>query len=477
VALGLVGAPRASAGVAQPWSQVFAAERDTVVFVGADGMLLRAPLALTTRDTLWTPRRGRHPVRVRVSPDGTRLAWLARADDGDTTELWFHDASGSVRRLSYFSLEARRYGYQHYEPDMPSIKDVVPGGGSFVEASGMMQRSSSNTLAWTADGQAVVLGYDVGLALVPASGGKRQGLEGYAAVSLEALHPTHMFRMDAIELEPFSAFPPLSQFDLERLILGRERFITQDGREATYGRRGFLFERAATSWRVCPWPDLPEVPLRAAGPSKLWWAEGNVVRSLLADSCGAAEELQADKRIVGLAFDRGHGALLWASGRQLMQGDASGKAGSRLLETGSTIRTMLRADRDSAIALVTQDSMIVWDMPRSVARGYRLSGQVPCALFIGPERQCIARVDCGTGLPRQLARADDRSGKLVGIKTPELGGGVFSAFGRDWILLYDPGSSPARTLHAYDIRRGTWTTVENPGICAWQPFERGAAPD
>ena len=74
--------PRAGAAA---WSEVFAAEGDTVVFFGADGLLLRAPFSLATRETLWVPSGGQHLVRLRVSPDGHRVAWLTRAHDRDTT--------------------------------------------------------------------------------------------------------------------------------------------------------------------------------------------------------------------------------------------------------------------------------------------------------------------------------------------------------------------------------------------------------
>ena len=53
---------------AAAWSEVFAADTDTMVFIGADGTLLRAPFSLATRETLWTPPPGQGLLRVRVSP-------------------------------------------------------------------------------------------------------------------------------------------------------------------------------------------------------------------------------------------------------------------------------------------------------------------------------------------------------------------------------------------------------------------------
>ena len=77
LALAVVLAVPAPAGAAR-WGEVFAADTDTVVFIGADGALLRSSFDLAAPETLWTPPPGQDLVRVRVSPDGRRVAWLAR---------------------------------------------------------------------------------------------------------------------------------------------------------------------------------------------------------------------------------------------------------------------------------------------------------------------------------------------------------------------------------------------------------------
>ena len=66
----LVAAPRAGA---ESWGDVFAGERDTTVFLGADGTLFRAPFDLGTREILWRGSGDAHVVRFVVGPAG-RLA-------------------------------------------------------------------------------------------------------------------------------------------------------------------------------------------------------------------------------------------------------------------------------------------------------------------------------------------------------------------------------------------------------------------
>jgi len=153
---------------AATWSEVFSTVPDTMVFLGADGSLLRAPFSLATRETLWSPADGQRLVRIRVSPDGRRVAWLTRAHDHDATLLWVDKPGGGVPRMRYFAFEAQRYGQVHSEAAIPTIEDQGSRGGRLIQPGALMRRVPSNTIEWTPDSRAVVFGYDDGIAAVPA---------------------------------------------------------------------------------------------------------------------------------------------------------------------------------------------------------------------------------------------------------------------------------------------------------------------
>jgi hypothetical protein len=473
VAFGLVCVPRLAMAGTLSWSQAFVAERDTMLFMGSDGTLLRAPVSLATRETLWAPRRSQHLVRVRVSPDGTRLAWLSRDSDSDTTRLWIHDQRGTTLHLRYFAFESNRYGYQHSEPDVPSIEDEGADGGRLVQANALMRRFPSNTLEWSADSRSVIVGFDGGIAALPLEGGSRDGVTYVAAIGLEALHPSAVLLVDAIVLGQPSEYPPLRQFELDDLLSGTQAFNVQEGRRVSRARVRYLVRPTRGEWRLCPASDLAKPPLRAASPGTVWWADGSSVRAVHADTCGSHEEIRASSKIVWLRYDERRRSLLWASGREVLQRSEDGGRESRVIDAGSTIRAVLQSGTSHTVALVTKDSLIVWDPAAANVRSYHLGGLEPCALFEGPEDRLVVRVNCGTGLPRRLARADSASRRLVEIATPAVREGVFHALGSGaWILLYDPAAIPSRTIHAYEIRNGTWTAIQNPGISGWEPFQR-----
>lgn len=477
VAVGLLCVPKPALAGTSSWSQAFAAEHDTMLFLGSDGTLLRAPFSLATRETLWTPPRRQHLVRVRVSPDGTRLAWLSRTSDGDTTRLWIHDRLGTTLRLRYFAFASERYGYQHSEPDVPSIEDGSAGGGRLVRASGLMRHSTSNTLEWSADSRLVIVGYDGGIAAVPAAGGPGYSVAHLGAVSLEALPPWPMLLADAIEFRQLAEYPPLTQFDLAHLLSGSAAHGVHEGRIVDRSRVHCLFQATPGEWRLCPTSDLAARPLRAASPRTLWWVDGNSVRALRAGTCESKEEFRASNRIVWLRFDERQQSLLWATGTEVLRRSEDGGTESRVLEAGATIRAVLQSGTSQTVALVTKDSLVVWTSAEARALGYRLGGLEPCALFEGPEGQYVVRVHCGPGLPRRLARADSATRRLVEIETPAAREGVFRVVCNGaWILLYEPAPSPARTIHAYDVRNGTWIAVENPGVGGWEPLQLKSRP-
>jgi hypothetical protein len=485
IAVALAGAPtRVRAGTAD-WTEVFAAERDTVVFMGSDGALLRAPFSLAARETLWTPTRGRHAVRVRVSPDGTRVAWIARGYDSDTSEVWVHGPRGTALRLRYFALKARQFGYVHSEPDVPSIEDTGIRGGRLIQAGPLLRRHASNTLEWTADSRSVVLGYDGGVAALPADHGAGLAVASACPVSLEALAPSPIFLLDAIvprrtspgpgsdsqerpteEGTLESNSPSIDQFSLEHIgVIDLDRNVPT--------RAHLLLYPGRDRWRVFTASDLARSELITASPGTVWWAVQSTIRAIGVDDPGPTDVVRASRRIAWIGFDASRRSLLWIVGRQAWRKPEDGGPECLVLATGSPIRAAFASRTSRSVAIVTKDSLLVWDPADDEVRSFRLAGRLPCALFEGPGARLIVASGCGPrGRPR-LARVDGTTRRLVEIETPRLKGGRLDAVGQGrWVLLYDPAPRPPRTLYAFDVSRGTWVLVENPGVAGWEPLAR-----
>src|SRR5262245_5877555 len=138
----------ATPAAADSWSSVFAADRDTAVFLGTDGTLFRAPGNLESREVLWAGVPDQHVVRFAVSPITAQVAWITRGFDEDTTRLWVAGPNGAQQKLRYFALVPARHGNGHSEPDVPTIADAQVRGGRLVQGNARMLRASANTLAW-----------------------------------------------------------------------------------------------------------------------------------------------------------------------------------------------------------------------------------------------------------------------------------------------------------------------------------------
>ena len=243
---------------AAAWSEVFAADTDTMVFIGADGALVRAPFSLAARETLWTPPAGQDLVRVRVSPDGRRVAWLARGFDRDTTRLWVDGAGSGGPRVRYFALLPDAYGRVHSEAAVPSLEDAGVRGARLVRPGPLDRRAPCNSLEWTPDSRAVVFGYDDGIAAVPVDGGAGFGVSRALAVGLTALEPAPIYLVDAVVLRAQSTyFAPEG-----RGVHPSEMAVPlEDGRPVLDA-----LELAHPDVLVCPRGQLGHVPALPDGP-------------------------------------------------------------------------------------------------------------------------------------------------------------------------------------------------------------------
>jgi hypothetical protein len=474
---------------AAAWSDVFAADSGKVVFFGTDGTLLRAPFSLATRETLWTPTGGQHLVRVRVSPDGQRVAWLTRGDDRDTTRLWVDGPQAAVLRVRYFGLESGRYGRVHSEPGVPTIEDPGALGARLVQPGALMRRLVSNTLEWTPDSRAVVFGYNDGIAAVSADGGVGFSVSKALAVHLDPLGPAPIYLVDAIVLRQHLQYfnqglpgqlateetGPIDWGDMfqDRPVMDAMELAHPDmmiSKAATSGT--YLLYPMAHRWRVFTASDLIRSRLRAASPGTVWWATGSTIRAIRTADPKPTDEVRAAGPVVWLGYDEPHRALVWAGGREVGRRSEDGGPVSVVLRTGSSLRAGLVCRRSPLVGLVTSDSLLVWDPADDTVRGVSVHGLKPSALFVGRGGEILVATERGKGSPPGLARADFSAGRLTLLDTPEVNGGMFHAPGNGaWILLYDPGVRPPSVLQVYDVQSGRWTAVQNPGFSGWEPLE------
>jgi hypothetical protein len=196
-----------------------------------------------------------------------------------------------------------------------------------------------------------------------------------------------------------------------------------------------------------------------------------VVYALRAVDLVADEVLRTGEDVLWLGYDGAQGRLLGAAGRRVWSMPESGGVAAPVLETASSIRGVLGSRTGTSVAVLAGDSMLVWNPATGAVRRFNSRGYEPCALYESPDGRLVVQANCGPALPRQLARADVTSRRLIPIETPNLREGRFQAAGRGaWILLYDPAPKPPRRLHAYDVAQDRWRTVDNPGIAAWEPL-------
>jgi hypothetical protein len=479
LALAVLAAPSAAGAAA--WSEVFAADTDTVVFLGTGGALVRAPFHLAARETLWAPPPGQDLVRVRVSPDGRRVAWLARGFDHDTTRLWVDGAGGP--RMRYFALQPGAFGRVHAPAGVPSLEDPAVRGARLVRAGPLMRRRSSNTLEWTPDSRAVVFGYDDGIAAVPADGGGGFGVSRALAVGLTALEPAPIYLVDAVVLreqathfapEGRGVHPSAMAVPLEdgRPVLDALELAHPDvllARGATSGT--YLLYPMAHRWRVFTASDLSAARLRAASAGTVWWAVGGAIRAIRTHDPTATTEVRGSAPVLWLGYDETSRSLLWAAGRELARRPEDGGATTVLARAAKDVRAVLPAAGGAVVGLVAGDSLLVWERGGGLRR-VSLGGLEPTALFAGPDGALLAATRGGRRAPPGLARLDGATGRLVPLETPPVRGGMFVPVSRGAkLLLFDPGTKAPETLHVHDVATGRWDRVANPGIAGWEPLE------
>jgi hypothetical protein len=491
ILVGLLALPQPARAKAVKWSTAFSGVRDTVVFMMDRETLVRAPFDLGRPETLWTAPRGEHIVRLVASPDRTRIAWLSRSFAKDTTRLWVWDSTGAMLRMRFFAFDPQPFGYQFSVPGVPTLTDEPELGGRLVRATWWMRESVGNALAWTPDSRMVVCATKRGLTSVAVSGERQVDVFRLPPLCLEALYPSPMFLVDALRMRPMtsevrgaqgrieptqtpSGLPSdlrrrsrLTDGTLETELWFKDRF--ERWSKDRIERISALLVPSAHGWRVFQAHQLASGRVRTASESSVWWASGRTICAIRAYAPDTTEEFETPDEIAWLHFDPVARNLVWVAGRWVGRVPEGAAVGDTVLTSSDPIRRALAAPRTRTVAFVTHDSLLVWDPVTDRVHRFACGGLDPISICDGPDGQLIVGAETGIHLPPTLARADKLTNRLVGIETPAITGGTLQVVGNcEWILLFAAKSRRPRTLQAYDVHRGTWVLVENPGVRGWE---------
>lgn len=430
------------AAAAAPWSEVFAGDTTAVLFLAADGGLWRAPFDLSAREVVWQPAGKDHLVRVRVSGDGRQYAWLARANDPDTTRLWTAgEGEPATARVRFFSLLPSHFNRQVYVADRPTLEDPRFHGARFVQPDLTMRRYSSNLLEWTPDEASVLFGYSEGLATVPVREGPATMVSPSLVADLVPLAPSPLYLADMI-------------------------VVTHTG---AYGGRRVLLYPAPERWRVFDAGSFAPNDPWTASAGTVWWAKRRAIRAVRTHDPTETTEVEARSTVRWLEYDPVRGAIAWTAGRDLSRRPEEPGPVTVIRRASDAIRAVLVPERGTRRGLVAGDSLLVWDRADDSVRAVALGGLEPAAMLEAADGRLIVSGRLGRDKTTWLARVALEAGGLESIPGPDLKQAiaVLDPTGRK-LLLLRPRGDPPGSLQVLDLATGVWEEADNPGIVGWE---------
>ncbi|NOT33061.1 MAG: hypothetical protein HOP12_02710 [Candidatus Eisenbacteria bacterium] len=487
---GVAGAAPRPAAPLEPWARTFSGTPDTVLFLGINGELLRAPFHFATAETLWRPAALERLSRLVMAPDGRRAAWISRSGDRDLTSLWLLEADGVRCAARFGSLVPSDYGTVRYESGAPTRSDPVIGGARLVEASPMSRRGAVNVLAWRDDG-ALLFGFDRGLAMIAPDSLLPTIISSAIVSSLRVLEPAAVYLAEAIRIGDAAAPDPQAGGSFARDPSGIEKrgVVEQDpagravgkdtpGDVPRSGGASSSTSRRPEEGRYLMYPtgpllhtyaagDLDPRDLWAASASTVWWANGRQLRAIRAYDPTPLALGQDATPIAWLVYDPSRNALLRTRGREVVQRPEESDTEQVLWTAHAPIEEVLVSRGSTTCLFVTGDSLIAWS-PSSETRVTAARGGI----------KPIAFVECADGT-RLLA--GERSGRrlfvieaigaLREIPVPiKKWSALDLAPGGRQVLVFDPGWRVPESVQVLDPATESWTAVENPGVAGWEPL-------
>lgn len=446
---------------AADWSEVLAAETDTVVFAGGSGALIKAPFSLASRETLWTPLGSEYLVRFNAARDGRRIAWLTQAGEQGLTWLWSWGPSGARSLLGFPSLQAGRLGALRYEPAMPSLDDTEVRGGRLIQAPARARRPVTHALEWSVDASSIAFGFDEGLGLTPADRGPARSVTALRPLQVRLLDPAPFYLAETM-MQTGEAPPPEPELDL----LPRPAPMRATGAS----RQWVLIYPTAGSWKSFDSAGFDGADPWTASSTTVWFADGKRVRAVYAHDPVAVELAETDEDVVWIEYLPTDDAVAWVSGRTVTRRAAGGGEAKTLIELREPCRRVLRGDGPRR-GLVWGDTLTIWNPADGSRFDVALGGLEPHQMIESPDGVTLVSASRGMRGARALYRVGNGVAALVPAGSSSLKGAVAVASpSRRRVLWFAPDASPVARLSVYDIEAGRWSEADNPGITAWEPL-------
>jgi hypothetical protein len=208
----------------------------------------------------------------------------------------------------------------------------------------------------------------------------------------------------------------------------------------------------------------------AASVGTVWWAEGRRLITVTAGDPTMRTIAEEAKPIVWLGWDVTRHAVLRAAGTRVTARGESDGGETVALETHTPIRRVLEDDAGRTRAVVTADSVIVWDVATDARESAELHGADPERIFLLRDGSRIVETE-GTNHMVRLMRVG--AGHLASLDAPVLKSAhVAASPGGGALLLWSGSTKPPATIYAWRVDTPGWIEVENPGLTGWEPLAR-----
>lgn len=461
LALAVLALP--SAARAADWRATFAAESDTVAFIGTGGELFKAPFHLAERETLWSPEGPERISRFLVSPDGRHVAWLTRIGDQGLTWLWSSLAPGLHRLVGFLPFQPRRRGVLRYEPAIPTNQDAHARGGRLIEPNATMRRLSINALEWGVDGASLAFGFDQGLAVTRADSGAAREISPARILSLTLLDPAPFYLAEVV----------IPSFDAAREPEGGAEFDPlqrpEPGAASGSTARWHLVYPTFPEWKLFEASTLDGRDAWTADATTVWWADGKTIRAVRAHDPKPRVEVNAGAPVVWVGHDPSRDAIAWVAGRDVSRRPIGGGEPARVIRLHADCRRVLSGARGRRHALVAGDSLILWNPADDSRQSLGLGGVDPSAVIESSSGALLVAGSTARASTALLYRADVASRRLVPLDLPKLkNGSLVATPSGERALWFRPDPKPPETLYVVDVATGASSPVDNPGVVAWE---------